>query len=149
MTTRRELKLELAKLDQLLYATRLQEREAARRRIAELVVEFQLSPATVLRDVESALLGVEPPSLVLCAPSVELRLRRPGTPLHVAVKYRDPVTVDDRKGSGPRPRWLREALDAGRQLEEFLVPELSAAAVPGDPLREFEQASRRASARAA
>lgn len=147
MTTLRELRLELAKLDQLLYATWLQEREAARRRIAEMVVEFQLSPATVLRDVESALLGAEPPSSVLRPPSVEIPLRRPGTPLHVAVKYRNPVTGDYWKGRGPLPRWLREALDAGRQLEEFLIPELSAAAVPGDPLRAFEQASLRASAR--
>lgn len=34
-------------------------------------------------------------------------------------------------GRGPRPRWLREALAAGRSLEEFRVGTAVGAAVPG------------------
>ena len=148
MPTLSELKSELAALDQLLYATWLQEREAARKRIADTAVEFQLSPATVLRDVEAAHLKAQPPLPTLRPPKVELPLRSTGAAFHAAVKYRDPATGDDWKGRGPRPRWLREALNAGRQLEEFLVNEPSTADVPADPLREFEKASRRASLRA-
>ena len=149
MPTLSELKSELAALDQLLYATWLQEREAARKRIADLAVEFQLSAATVLRDVEAAHLKAQPPLPGLRPPKVELPLRRTGAPFHVAVKYRDPKTGDYWKGRGPHPRWLREALSAGRQLEEFLVNEGSAADAPADPLREFEEAARRASLRTA
>ncbi|HVR51841.1 MAG TPA: H-NS histone family protein [Pseudorhodoferax sp.] len=148
MPTLSELKSELAALDQLLYATWLQEREAARKRIADMAVEFQLSPATVLRDVEAAHLKAQPPRLMLRPPKVELPLRSTDAAFHAAVKYRNPATGDDWKGRGPRPRWLREALNAGRQLEEFLVNEPTAAGVPADPLREFEEASRRASLRA-
>lgn len=148
MPTLSELKSELAALDQLLYATWLKEREAARKRIADMAVEFQLSPATVLRDVEAAHRKAEPPPPTLQPPKVELPLRSPGAPFHVAVKYRNPATGDYWKGRGPHPRWLREALSAGRQLEEFLVNEPSAPNVPINPLRDFEKAAYRASARA-
>ncbi|RCW69514.1 H-NS family nucleoid-associated regulatory protein [Pseudorhodoferax soli] len=147
MPTLRELKTELAALDHLLYATWLKERDAARKQIADMAVEFQLSPATVLRDVEAAHRKALPPIPVLRPPKVELPLRSSGSPFHVAVKYRNPATGDYWKGRGPHPRWLREALSAGRQLEEFLVKEPSAADVPGDPLRAFEEAARRASSR--
>lgn len=147
MPTLSELKSELAALDQLLYATWLQEREAARQRIADTAVEFQLSPATVLRDVEAAHLKAQPPTPVLRPPRVELPLRRPCAPFHVAVKYRNPATGDYWKGRGPYPLWLREALTAGRQLEEFSVKEPSANDVSIDPLREFEMAARRGPAR--
>ena len=142
MTTLIELKSELARVDQLLYATWLQERESARKHIAELAVEFQLSPATVLRDVESALLKAEPPPPVLRPPSVDLPLRNPGTPRHIEMKYRNAATGETWTGRGPRPRWLREALTAGAVLEDFLVPS-SPQPGQGDPLREFQDAARR------
>lgn len=34
-------------------------------------------------------------------------------------RYMDPATGKSWGGRGPRPRWLREALAAGRRLEEF------------------------------
>jgi hypothetical protein len=149
MPTLSELKSELSALDQLLYATWLKERDAARKRIADMAVEFQLSPATILRDVEAANRKAQPPIPVLRPPKVELPLRSPGAPFHLAVMYRNPATGDYWKGRGPHPRWLHEALSAGRQLEEFLVKEPSAADVPGDPLRDFEEAARRPSSRTA
>lgn len=94
----------------------VKERDAARRRIADMAVEFQLSPRTVLRDVEAAHRKALPPVPVLRPPKVELPLRRPGAPFHVAVKYRNPATGDYWKGRGAHPRWLREAPSAGRQL---------------------------------
>lgn len=149
MPTLSELKSELAAPDHLLYATWLQEREAPSKRIAELAVEFQLSPATVLRDVEAARLKAQPPLPGVRPPKVELPLRRTGAPFHVAVKYRRPTAGDYWKGRGTHPRWLRETLSAGRQLEEFLVKEPPAAEIPADPLREFEEAARRTSLRTA
>jgi DNA-binding protein H-NS len=149
MTTLSELKSELVKVDQLLYATWLQEREAARRRITELAVEFQISAATVLRDVEAALLSAQPTSSALRPPTVELPLRKLGAPANAATQYRNPATGETWGGRGPRPRWLREALDAGRQLEDFRATVPSAPTAAPDPLREFEDAARRAPARTA
>jgi DNA-binding protein H-NS len=143
MTTLNELKSQLAELDRLLYATWLQEREQARRRVSELAVEFQLSPATVSRDIEAAMRQAEPPVPALRPPKVEVPLRRPGTALHIEIKYRNPATGDYWKGRGPKPRWLREALDAGALLDDFLVqsvPDME----PTDPLREFQNTARRA-----
>lgn len=142
MTTLIELKSELAKVDQLLYATWLQEREAARKRIAELAVEFQLNPATVLKDVEAALLKAEPASPALRPPRVDLPLREQGASQHVEIKYRNPATGDHWKGRGPRPRWLREAVAAGAELDDFLVQGHGAGTT--DPLQQFEDAARRA-----
>ena len=40
----------------------------------------------------------------------------------VAVKYRDPANAKHAwTGRGVKPRWLRELLEQGRTLEEFLV----------------------------
>ena len=37
-------------------------------------------------------------------------------------KYQDPNNPDHTyAGKGPKPAWLKEALDEGRQLDEFLV----------------------------
>lgn len=143
MTTLNELKTELARVDQLLHTTWLQERENARRRIAELAVEFQVSPATVLRDVESALHKAERAPAVLRAPNVDLPLRTQGTPRHIETKYRNAQTGQAWTGRGPRPRWLREALTAGAHLDDFLVQD-AAGRNRGDPLREFQDVARRA-----
>lgn len=38
----------------------------------------------------------------------------------VAKKYQDPDNPENTySGKGPRPQWLKDALDAGRHLEEF------------------------------
>ena len=40
----------------------------------------------------------------------------------VAVKYRDPSNPDNQwTGRGMKPTWLRELLDQGRSLDNFLV----------------------------
>ena len=137
MKTLSELKSELAYVDQLLYATWLQEREVIRRRIAEMAVEFQLSQTTVARDIEAAQRSAEPAPPVLRPPKVDLPLRKEGTSQHIATRYRNAATGDAWTGRGLRPRWLRDALEAGAVLEDFL---LQGAQVSGDsdPLREFQ-----------
>lgn len=39
----------------------------------------------------------------------------------VAPKYRDPATGDTWSGRGLQPKWLRNALAAGRQLTDFAL----------------------------
>lgn len=143
MTNLTELKSELAKLDQLLYATWLQEREIVRRRIAELAVEFQLSPTTVAKDIEAVQRSSAPAPLVLRPPKVDLPLRKPGAAQHVEAKYRNAATGETWTGRGPRPAWLRAALHAGAVLEDFLADGPQEQRTD-DPLREFQDAARRA-----
>lgn len=39
-----------------------------------------------------------------------------------AAKYRDPENLANTwSGRGHRPQWLRDALDSGRQLDDFLI----------------------------
>jgi DNA-binding protein H-NS len=38
-----------------------------------------------------------------------------------APKYRNPDSGETWGGRGHRPQWIKDALDGGRQLEEFLV----------------------------
>lgn len=143
MTTLNELKLELAEVDQRLRTTWLRERELARKRIADIAVEFQISSATIVQDVESARRIAEPAPSMLRAPKVDLPLRSEGAVQYVEAKYRNAATGDSWTGRGPRPRWLREALDAGATLEEFLIDRGHTPAT-GDPLRAFQNAARRA-----
>lgn len=143
MTTLSELKSELAEVNQRLYATWLREREEARRQIAAMAVEFQLSPTTVAKDIEAAQRSAAPAPWVLRPPKVDLPLRKPGAAQHVETKHRNAATGDTWTGRGPRPRWLREALDAGAVLEDFLAngPQEQRT---DDPLREFQDAASRA-----
>lgn len=39
----------------------------------------------------------------------------------VAVKYLDPATQQQWTGRGLRPKWLREKMEAGAKIEDFLV----------------------------
>ena len=39
----------------------------------------------------------------------------------VAAKYRKEATGDTWSGRGPRPRWLRAEIEAGRKIEDFAV----------------------------
>lgn len=143
MTTLKELKLELAEVDQLLHATWMKERDDARRRIAELAVEYQLSPTTVTMDVEAAQRRAAPASALLRPPRVDLPLRNANATQHVEARYRNAATGDSWSGRGPRPLWLRQALDAGAALEDFLLGN-GGEQRAGDPLREFQDAARRA-----
>ena len=140
MTTLSELKTELAEVDRLLTATWLKERDDARRKIAEMAVEFQLSPETVAMDISAAQRRAQLPPPTLRPPRVDLPLRGTSTALHVEIKYINPTTGDYWKGRGPRPRWLREALETGAELEDFRAQEQQV----GDSLREFRDAARRA-----
>lgn len=142
MTTLSELKCELAKIDQLLQATWLQERESARRRIAEMAVEFQLSPATVAKDIEAAQRRAPAAPPVLRPPNIDLPLRTEGAAQHVETKFMNAATGEAWTGRGPRPQWLRAALAAGAVLEDFLLDSEQGPRA-ADPLRAFQDAAHR------
>jgi DNA-binding protein H-NS len=142
MTTLSELKSELAEMDRKLNATWLLEREEVRRRIADMAVEFQLNPTTVAKDIEAAQRSAAPAPSMLHPPKVDLPLRKNGAAQYIAMKFRNPATGDGWTGRGPRPRWLREALEAGAVLQDFLVGDEDGPAM-GDPLRAFQDAARR------
>lgn len=144
MPTLSELKSELALVDQELYSSWLREREEVRRRIAQMAVEFQLSPDIVAQDIAAARRAAPPAPPVLRPPKVDIPLRKDGLAQHVAIKYRNPATGDSWTGRGPRPKWLRDALTAGAVLDDFNVDQARTEGVAGDPLREFQNAARRA-----
>lgn len=143
MPTLSELKLKLVEVDQVLQATWLREREGARKRIAEMAAEFQLSPITVASDIAAAQRKAPLLPDVLRPPKVDLPLRKDEVAQHVAIKYRDATTGNTWTGRGPRPRWLREALEVGAVLEDFKV-DVGGDHKSGDPLREFQDAAHRA-----
>ena len=145
MHTLQDLILERDELDRRLQASWLQEREEARRHIACLAVEFKLTAETVARDVEAALRKAPAGNHRLRGPRIDLPLRTPGAVEHVAPKYQFGSTGDSWTGRGPRPRWLRDAIDAGATLDEFLIGPLDTPSDSsgGDPLRQFQNAAKR------
>lgn len=47
---------------------------------------------------------------------------KPATRRPVAIKYRDPENAENTwTGRGMKPRWIRDRLDAGAKIEDFLV----------------------------
>ena len=140
-----ELQEQRNALDQRLYATWLAEREDVRRRIAALAVEYQIAPATAAKDIEAAQRKAPPGPELLQAPRVELPLRSEGTAQYVAPKFRDAATGQAWSGRGLQPRWLRDALAAGKSLEDFRIGDAVSDAAPArDPLLQFREASERA-----
>ncbi|WP_199031333.1 H-NS family nucleoid-associated regulatory protein [Ralstonia sp. ASV6] len=77
-------------------ALRAEERSKAIKEIREQIAEFELTAAD---------LGLKP--------------GQPAAVRKAAKHYSDGTSVW--VGRGPRPAWLKAALDAGRKLEEFLV----------------------------
>ncbi len=145
MPTLSELKLKLAEVDRQLHATWMREREEARQRIADLAVEFMISPSTVVKDVLAAERRAPARPGPLRPPSVDLPLRQGDVPRHVEAKYRNRATGETWTGRGSRPRWLRAALDDGAAIEDFQL-DTEAGSAPADPLRNFQDAARRSQA---
>lgn len=115
MTTLNELKLELAEVVQRLRTTWLRERELARKRIADIAVEFQISSATIVQDVESAQRIAEPAPSMLRAPKVDLPLRSEGAVQYVEAKYRNAATGDSWTAGAPgRDGFARRLMRAQR-----------------------------------
>lgn len=73
---------------------------------------------------------------------MDLPLRAEGLAQHIPTKYRNDATGEAWTGRGSRPKWLRDALERGAMLEDFLLKEGERQSM--DPLRAFQNAARRA-----
>jgi DNA-binding protein H-NS len=88
-------------------------------RIAELKAQVEADKArTAATEAELA---------ALCPPPV--KMVNPSTP-----KYRDPAKPENTwAGKGKQPGWLKEKLEAGARLDDFLVDKPTAPSSPDDP----------------
>lgn len=103
----KELLAQKAELDRRIAETQRAEREQALAQVRTLMAEYGLSMADIAGHGRAA-----------GAPSAAQRKAGGGS---VAPKYRDPATGQTWSGRGLQPRWLREALAAGRQISEFAL----------------------------
>jgi DNA-binding protein H-NS len=99
----KELLAQKAELDRRIAETQRAEREQALAQVRTLMAEYGLTMADVAGHGRAA-----------SAPR-----GKPGG--SVAPKYRDPATGQTWSGRGLQPRWLREALAAGRPIAEFAI----------------------------
>lgn len=60
------------------------------------------------------------PKAAKVAKAVKPRRARAAAPQARTAKYRDP-DGNEWSGRGPRPKWLRAAIEAGRSIDEFAV----------------------------
>lgn len=144
MTTLQELRKQLEAVDNELYRAWASEREAVRRQIADLAVEFQISPETLTRDVAAAFRRAPAPKAVFRAPQIDIPLRGHATSRHVEPRYKNPHSGETWSGRGSMPRWLKSAIAGGALQDDFLIREaVVAEPATADPLREFQDAAKR------
>lgn len=91
--------------------TKLQEQQArVEGAMAEEIADFMATHDIELASVRNALSERQE----LLRPTTGKRAKRP-------IRYRDAETGHTWAGVGVRPKWLRDKLEQGRTLEEFLV----------------------------
>ena len=93
-----------AALEKEIEATRRQEKAEAISRVRDLMSQYGLTAADLI--AKGAAKGTPAAG---------------GKGGKVAVKYRNAATGDTWSGRGLQPKWLKAALAAGRQIEEFAV----------------------------
>jgi len=99
MATLSELLEQKAVLEKQIAETQREERAAAISQVKSLMAQYGLTLADI---------GSRPAAA-------------PRPVAKVAAKYRDPVSGSTWSGRGLQPRWLREALAAGRPLSDFAL----------------------------
>lgn len=103
MSTLKELLDQKAALDKEIESTRREELTNAIAQVKRLMQEYGLSVADIS----------------VKAPSTRAASAAKGG--KVAAKYRNTATGETWSGRGLQPKWLKAALSAGRQLNEFAV----------------------------
>lgn len=78
------------------------QRAGAIRKIRDLMDQYGLTPADLRARATT-------------------KHRKPDARRKVAPKYRDPDSGKTWSGRGLRPRWLRQALNAGKKLDDFAL----------------------------
>ncbi len=109
MSNLKDLLAQKAALDKQIEDTRRRERADAIARIKSLMAEYGLTMADLQPSSPGKSAKGPKPSRAPKAPSGR----------KVAPKYRDAATGATWSGRGLQPKWLREALAAGRRIEEF------------------------------
>lgn len=112
-----QLKKQIEALSQQADALRRKEKAGVVARIKEAIAAYELTAADLGLDASGASRARRAGGAVRPAGAPVRRRRAPG---EVQARYRD-ESGNVWGGRGPRPRWLREAIAAGRKLEEFAV----------------------------
>jgi DNA-binding protein H-NS len=107
LTTLQELLSQRAELERQIADTQRQERAEAIATIRQLMSDHGLSVDDVTGSRSSA--------RAIAAGE--------GKRAKVPAKYRDPATGDSWSGRGLQPKWLKAALNDGKQLSDFLIAE--------------------------
>lgn len=105
MTTLKELIAQKEALERQIEETTTQERETAISKIRELMVENGLS----LADLGGR------------SPGKTSRKNSLATGKKVAAKYRNAATGESWSGRGLQPKWLKAAIESGKNIDEFSV----------------------------
>lgn len=93
-----------------------QAEEQRQRELADVIAEIRQKIRDY--DLTAADLG-----FLAAAPAVAERASRTGRRGTVKPKYQDPVSGKTWSGRGVMPKWMKEAIDAGRSRDEFLIPD--------------------------
>lgn len=101
MATVSELQAQKAAIEKQIAEAQREERSAAINKVRALMAEHGLSVADLTARAGAA--------------------KRAGTGTKVPAKYRDPETGNTWSGRGLQPKWLKAALQNGRQLSDFSV----------------------------
>jgi DNA-binding protein H-NS len=102
---KQDLARQQAELERMIADQLKEQRASAIAQAKAIMTEFGLS----LADISAGKPGRPPKNADGAAPS------------KVAAKYRDPATDKTWSGRGLKPRWLSEALAAGKQLTDFAI----------------------------
>lgn len=111
MTTYVELMAQIEALQKQAAALRKSEIASVIEEIKQKMRDYDLTPADLGFAVASA------------ARSENATGRQPKRSA-VKPKYQDPVSGKTWTGRGVMPKWLKDAIDAGRSRDEFLIPEI-------------------------
>lgn len=115
MSNLKDLLAQKAALDRQIEETRRRERADAIGRIKALMAEYGLTMA----DLQPASPGKSAKGAKPARSAKAVKAPKAGSGRKVAPKFRDAASGATWSGRGLQPRWLREALAAGRKLEEF------------------------------
>lgn len=102
MPSLQELLAQRAELEKKIADAQREERSAAIAKVRTLMAEFGLTAADIAGRGTAA-------------------RTKSTTGAKVPAKYRNAATGDSWSGRGLQPKWLRNALAAGRKLEDFAV----------------------------
>ena len=101
MPSLQELLAQRAEIEKKIAEAQREERSAAIAKVKSLMAEFGLTAADI------------------AGKAIAPRAKVAGS--KVAAKYRNASTGETWSGRGLQPKWLKAAIESGRQLEDFII----------------------------